>query len=148
MQNAHDLDALRRHLGADRIVLWGTSYGSTLALAALKEIEDSIAKVVLSSVEGLNQAIKLPARTDECFDRLQDAINSQPEAKAVYPDIKGLMRRVHAKLADQRNAGDNRSVHGGKARSSKPRPGSGLKAAQQIFSSSDVESGMARSMTL
>jgi len=99
VQNAHDLDALRRHLGADRIVLWGTSYGSTLALAALKEIEDSIAKVVLSSVEGLNQAIKLPARTDECFDRLQDAINSQPEAKAVYPDIKGLMRRVHAKLA-------------------------------------------------
>lgn len=98
VQNAHDLDALRRHLGTETIVLWGTSYGSHLALAALRELEGRIAKVVVSSVEGLDQTIKLPARMDGYLDRLQAAIDSQPDAKAAYPDIKALMRRVHARL--------------------------------------------------
>lgn len=98
VQNAHDLDALRQHLGAEKIVLWGTSYGSHLALAALKEVEDSIARVVVSSVEGLNQTIKLPAQVDEYLSRLQEAIDSQPGAKAAYPDINALMRHVHSKL--------------------------------------------------
>jgi pimeloyl-ACP methyl ester carboxylesterase len=97
-QSAQDLEALRRHLGAEKIVLWGTSYGSHLALAALREMPGRIDKVVISSVEGLNQTIKLPARSDEYFDRLQAAIDTQPEAKAAYPDIKALLRRVHAKL--------------------------------------------------
>lgn len=98
IQNALDLDDLRRHLGAEKLILWGTSYGSHLALSALREMPAGIAKVVISSVEGLNQTIKLPARADEYFDRLQAAIDTQPKAKAAYPDIKELMRRVHAKL--------------------------------------------------
>lgn len=100
LESAHDLDALRQHLGAEKIILWGTSYGSHLALAALKEIEDKIERVVISSAEGLNQTIKMPAGTDAYLDRLQAAINSQPGAKAAYPDIKALMRRVHGKLDD------------------------------------------------
>lgn len=98
VENARDLEALRLHLGAERIVLWGTSYGSHLALAALKEIEGSIAKVVISSAEGLGQTIKLPSRFDDYLSRLQAAIDTQPAAKAVFPDIKALMRRVHAQL--------------------------------------------------
>lgn len=98
VQNAHDLDALRRHLGVEKIVLWGTSYGSHLALAALREMGGDIAGVLISSVEGLDQTVKLPARADEYLDRLQEAIDSQAEAKAAYPDVKALMRRVHAKL--------------------------------------------------
>lgn len=98
VQNVQDLDALRRHFGADKIVLWGTSYGSHLALAALKEIEGVIERVVISSAEGLDQTIKLPARTDGYLERLQAAIDTQPDAKTLYPDVKGLMRRVHARL--------------------------------------------------
>lgn len=98
VQNAHDLDDLRKHLGAEKITLWGTSYGSHLAFAALKQMEDRIHRVVLSSAEGLDQTVKLPARTDAYFDRLQAAVNMQPEAKALYPDIKGMMRALHAKL--------------------------------------------------
>jgi pimeloyl-ACP methyl ester carboxylesterase len=101
VENARDLDALRRHLGAAKIVLWGTSYGSHLALAALKEAPDGIARVVLSSVEGLDQTIKLPAQTDAYLVRLQQAIDSQPAARAMYGDVAALMRRVHAKLERQ-----------------------------------------------
>ena len=98
VENARDLDALRVHLAAENLVLWGVSYGSHLALAALKEPDVRIAKVLISSVEGLDQTIKLPSGADRYFDRLQRAIDGQPTAKAAFPDIKALMQRVHARL--------------------------------------------------
>jgi pimeloyl-ACP methyl ester carboxylesterase len=97
-ENAADLDSLRKHLGVKKISLWGISYGTHLAMAAIKQMEPRLDKIVLSSAEGLEQTIKLPARTDAYFGRLQDAINGQPGAKAVLPDIIAMIRRVHAKL--------------------------------------------------
>jgi len=97
-QSVRDLDALRQHLGAESLTLWGTSYGSHLTLAALKQMDGRIDRAVLSSVEGLNQTIKRPARTDAYFGRLQKAIDTVPDLQRRYPDILALMRRVHAKL--------------------------------------------------
>ncbi|WCL53777.1 alpha/beta fold hydrolase [Gimibacter soli] len=98
LESVQDLSALRQELGAERIALWGISYGTHLALAALKEIPDEIDRAVLASVEGLDQTVKLPARTDAYFARVQAAIDTQPKAKALYPDVAGLMRHVHARL--------------------------------------------------
>src|SRR5687767_13988585 len=86
VESARDLDALRTHLGSVKIVLWGTSYGSHLALAALKEMPGGIERVVLSSVEGLDQTVKLPGQTDAYLTRLQQAIDTQPTARAAYRD--------------------------------------------------------------
>ncbi len=97
-ESVADLSDLRAHLGADQIDLWGISYGSHLALAALKEIPDEIGRVVIASAEGLDQTVKLPSRTDAYIARLQAAVDSQDLARANYPDIAGLMRRVHARL--------------------------------------------------
>ncbi|TQV85759.1 alpha/beta hydrolase [Exilibacterium tricleocarpae] len=98
LESVSDLDALRRHLGARKLTLWGISYGSHLALAALKQMDTSLERVILASAEGLHQTIKLPARTDAYFERLQQAVDTQPEARLAYPDIKALIRRVHARL--------------------------------------------------
>ncbi|GAB3013052.1 alpha/beta hydrolase [Bowmanella dokdonensis] len=98
VQSVADLDDLREHLNADKLVLWGTSYGSHLALAALQTMEDRIDRLVLSSIEGLTQTIKMPARTDAYFVRLQQAINTRDELKQQMPDASGLIRRVHDKL--------------------------------------------------
>ncbi len=97
-QSVRDLDALRQHLGAEKISLWGISYGSHLALAALAAMDDRIDKVVLASVEGLAQTVKSPAQTDAYFERLQEAISAEPELAAQFPDLRGLIRRVHQKL--------------------------------------------------
>lgn len=97
-ESVRDLDALRQHLGADKLSLWGISYGTHLALAALKQMDDRLDRVVLASAEGLDQTVKLPALTDAYFDRLQAAIDTDPRAKAVYPDIKALIARVHRRL--------------------------------------------------
>ncbi|WND02957.1 alpha/beta hydrolase [Temperatibacter marinus] len=98
IENADDLNDLRRHFGAKKMILWGTSYGSHLAFAALKKYDDVIEKVILSSAEGPDQTVKRPAATNAWFDRLQTAINSQPASKKLWPDVKGLVTRVHQKL--------------------------------------------------
>jgi pimeloyl-ACP methyl ester carboxylesterase len=98
VQNALDLDDLRKHFNAEKISLWGISYGSHLAFSALKLLKGKIDKVVIASAEGLNQTVKLPANTDTYFDRLQLAINQQPQAAKEYPDLKGLIKRVHSQL--------------------------------------------------
>lgn len=98
VESAHDLSVLRRHLGADRITLWGISYGTHLGLAALRELPGEIDRAIFASVEGLDQTVKLPARTDAYFARLQAAVNTQAAAAAAYPDMAGMMRRVQARL--------------------------------------------------
>lgn len=98
IQNALDIDDLRQYLKAEKVTLWGISYGSHLALTSLKVMADKIDKVVIASAEGLNQTVKLPARTDAYFKRLQLAINTQPNAQKIYPDIISLIKRVHHKL--------------------------------------------------
>ena len=100
MESARDLDALRRVLGEDQVSLWGISYGTHLALAAVKVMEDRIDRMVLASAEGLHQTVKLPAETDAYFDRLQDALNQHPVARQQFPDIKAMMRRVLDRLED------------------------------------------------
>ena len=97
-QSVEDISDLRAHLGAEQVTLWGISYGTHLAMAALKTIPDEIDRAILASAEGLDQTVKLPSQTEAYIERLQAAVNTQPAAAATYPDIAGLMARVHAKL--------------------------------------------------
>jgi pimeloyl-ACP methyl ester carboxylesterase len=94
LQSAKDIKDLAKVLGAERINLWGISYGSHLAMATIREMPGQINRVVMAAIEGLDQTVKLPSRTDAYFDRLQQVINQNPDAAARYPDIKGLMHHV------------------------------------------------------
>ncbi|AOT06873.1 alpha/beta fold hydrolase [Pseudoalteromonas luteoviolacea] len=96
-QNALDIDDIRTHLNADKVTLWGISYGSHLALAAMKLFPQHIDKVIIASAEGLNQTVKLPAQTDLYFKKLQVVIDQQA-LKTDIPNLSALMKRVHAKL--------------------------------------------------
>lgn len=97
-ESAADLDELRQTLGADKITLWGISYGTHLGLATLKRYPERIDAAVLASIEGLDETVKLPARTDAYFARVQVAINSKAEAAKRFPDVGALIRRVLARL--------------------------------------------------
>lgn len=101
VESVDDLDALRVHLGAEKINLWGISYGSHLSLAALKRMDDRLGRVVIAAIEGLDQTVKQPARGDLYFDRLQEAINGVPAAQAKYPDVKALIARVLDRLENE-----------------------------------------------
>lgn len=98
LESAHDIEDLRKALGARKLSLWGISYGSHLGLAVMKYHPATVNRAVLSGIEGLDQTIKRPALTDKVFAHVQEIIDADPEAKAFYPDLAGMMRRVHAKL--------------------------------------------------
>ena len=48
--NAEDVDAVRQALGADKVALWGTSYGTKVALAYALAHPDHVERMLLDSV--------------------------------------------------------------------------------------------------
>jgi pimeloyl-ACP methyl ester carboxylesterase len=49
-----DIDALRQALGAERVALWGTSYGTKVALSYARRYPDRVERLVLDSVAPLD----------------------------------------------------------------------------------------------
>ena len=97
-QSADDIDDLRRHLGVEKINLWGISYGTHLALSVLKRHPEVIGRVALASLEGQDQTIKSPAHIDAFLDRVDAVLGQDPAARAAVPNLPALMRRVHERL--------------------------------------------------
>lgn len=89
IENADDLDDLRKVLAAPKIRLWGISYGTHLALATMRRHPAIVDRVVLASAEGMNQTVKLPASVDAALARIGQASD---------PELTATMRRVHARL--------------------------------------------------
>jgi pimeloyl-ACP methyl ester carboxylesterase len=98
IESAHDLEDLRVHLGAEKLNLWGISYGSHLGQAAVKYHGDRIHRIALASLEGLDQTVKRPARIDGFLREADRLIASNRGLRAEIPDLLALMRRVHARL--------------------------------------------------
>ena len=96
-ESAADLEVLRRQIGADKLNLWGISYGTHLALAAARQMGDRVDRIVLASVEGTDQTLKLPARTDAFLGRVNALLQNHPKA-ASLPPLPDLMRHVLGKL--------------------------------------------------
>jgi pimeloyl-ACP methyl ester carboxylesterase len=89
VQNAEDLEDLRRALGVPKIDLWGISYGTHLAMAMMRLHPRSVGRVALASAEGMDQTVKLPAHVDAAFARM-DSATGKP--------LTALMRRVDARF--------------------------------------------------
>ena len=100
MQSAADLEALRVALGAEKLNLWGISYGTHLAMAMAKYYPNSVNRMVLASSEGLAQTIKLPKYSDKHLARIADAVKKDKDAAKRYPDLLKLMADVHQKYRD------------------------------------------------
>lgn len=98
VESADDVNALRRHLGAERIDLWGISYGTHLALSVLKRHGDRVGRVALASLEGQDQTVKRPARVDAYLQRVDALLAASPATRPAVPDLPALMRQVHARL--------------------------------------------------
>lgn len=97
-QNADDVDDLRRHLGAEKIDLWGISYGTHLALSVLKRHGDRVNRVALASLEGQDQTVKRPSAVDALLRQVDGLLAADPVVRAAIPDLPALMRRVHARM--------------------------------------------------
>ncbi len=69
VESADDLEALRQALGAPSLRLVGISYGTHLAMAAMRRHGAHLDRVVLASAEGPDEMIKLPGQTQAFLER-------------------------------------------------------------------------------
>jgi len=90
-ESADDVDAVRIAFGYRRLILWGRSYGSHLALATLRRHPEGVERMILVSPEGPDHTWKSPAQIDEVLTRI--AIRS------AAPELIGNMRKVFDDLS-------------------------------------------------
>jgi pimeloyl-ACP methyl ester carboxylesterase len=90
-ESADDVADVCRALGYDRVVLWGRSYGTHLALATAARHEALVERLVLVSPEGLDQTWKLPSQVDAALQRLE-AKGAGPLVAPIAAIIERLRR--------------------------------------------------------
>lgn len=97
-ESADDLESLRLALGAEKLTLWGISYGTHLAMAAMKRHPDSIERVILAGVEGLDHTNKLPSDQQALIEEIGRLAAADPVVGKVVPDLTGSIRVLLERL--------------------------------------------------
>ncbi len=100
-ESARDLEALRKVLGTDKISLWGISYGSHLAFEYIRLYEDHIDKVVLASLEGPDETIKLPKNTEDFLFNIAELAKTNYGNDKTYLDLRNKIIKVHQRLKNK-----------------------------------------------
>ncbi|HUO84493.1 MAG TPA: alpha/beta hydrolase [Thermoanaerobaculia bacterium] len=98
VESAEDLEALRVALGAEKLNLWGISYGTHLAMAYIRAHPDRVHRAVLAGIEGPDHTYKLPARIDTVLRRVDEAIRADQRTQAVAPDFLGSLEKLVGQL--------------------------------------------------
>ena len=94
VENAHDVNDLRRALGVDKVNLHCASYGSHLGLTVLKMHGEHVDRAILCIVEGLDHTHKLPANIDRHYCHLSDLARTDRRLKGQFPDLFGEIAEV------------------------------------------------------
>lgn len=100
---ADDLDDVRDALGYASIDLWGTSYGTRMALAYLRAHGDHVRSAVLDSVApmSLYLPLSLAKDADRALDLLFADCAAAPACAAAFPDLRARFHAFAARLADE-----------------------------------------------
>ncbi|HVS04384.1 MAG TPA: alpha/beta fold hydrolase [Thermoanaerobaculia bacterium] len=97
-ESAADLEALRRQLGAERLTLWGISYGTHLALAYLKAYPQRVDRLILAGVEPLHHTLKLPSDQQRLLAEVSRRAAADAATGETVPDLVGSLERLLARL--------------------------------------------------
>ncbi len=100
-ESADDLEDLRRALGVEKLNLWSISYGSHLAMAALRRHPDSFHRVILAGPEGPDHTVKLPSDSQRLLEEINARIRQKEDLRELFPDFLGDVARVLERLEKQ-----------------------------------------------
>ena len=100
-ESAKDLEDLRKVLNTNKISFWGISYGSHLAFEYIRLYEAHIDKMVLASLEGSDETIKLPKNTQDFVFELAKKAESNYGSEVKYPNLNDKIIEVHKRLEDK-----------------------------------------------
>lgn len=116
-QNAADIEMLRQALGLDQINLYGTSYGTRLALTALRDHPQGIRSAVIDSVVPLQVDLfaQTPVNGAQALEKVfatceADATCSKnyPNLRQVFSDVKARLDKEPAQLEITLNSGEKK----------------------------------------
>lgn len=97
-ESAADLNTLRQALGEETISLLGISYGTHLAVTAIRRQPDRIRRAILAGVEGPDHTFTLPPAQQQHLEFLAAEARKQPVAEYV-PDLLDAIDSVLTELA-------------------------------------------------
>lgn len=97
-ENADDLESLRIALGAEKLSLWSISYGTHLALAAIKRHPKSIERAIMAGVNGLDDRRKLPSDAEAALLEISRLAKRDGALTALVPDVHQLIAKVLSDL--------------------------------------------------
>ncbi|MFP2996038.1 alpha/beta fold hydrolase [Spongiivirga sp. MCCC 1A20706] len=97
-ESAKDIDELRKVLNTDKISIWAISYGSHLAFEYIRLFEENIDKMVLASLEGSDETIKLPKDTENFVFKIAELAKDNYGSEKKYPGLKQKIIEVHERL--------------------------------------------------
>lgn len=98
-ESAADVNALREALGVEKISLWGTSYGTHLGFAVLRDFGENIHRAVFAGAEGPDHTLKLPSAVQTQLETVETLIESDANWGPILPDVLGLIEHSLAELA-------------------------------------------------
>jgi pimeloyl-ACP methyl ester carboxylesterase len=101
VENAADVNDLRLALGAEKLTLWGHSYGSHLGLTVIRHYGQFIDKAILSGINGPDQRWRYPSDLESLIDRVDDQIENIPKLHRQMPSLKKTVESVLKHLADK-----------------------------------------------
>ena len=97
-ENADDIDALRKALGAPRANLLAYSYGTHLASAVIKRHPDNFQRAVMIGTAGPDQLRKLPNGIQRQLVEIGSLVRRDAGLSERIPDLLSLMKTVLSKL--------------------------------------------------
>lgn len=88
-ESAHDIEALRQVLGAERLTLYGLSYGTRLALAYARQFPDRVEALVLDSPLPFSADYdrELPASVKAVLEAIASRCAGVTTCAQAYPDL-------------------------------------------------------------
>ncbi len=92
--SADDLDDLRRALKVEKMSLLAWSYGTELALAAIRKYGDKIHQAVLLSPRGPDNLLKLPSVWDGQIKKISALVANDQTLGKLVPHMDTLVKRV------------------------------------------------------
>ena len=97
-QAVKDLDAMRKHLGMDKIALWGGSYGTRMALLYMKDYPQHVDAAVLDGVAPAHRSfLKSSARfAHAALERLFDDCAANTMCNTAYPNLRATFKKLQS----------------------------------------------------
>jgi pimeloyl-ACP methyl ester carboxylesterase len=99
-ENAADVNDLRLTLGYEQVNLYGTSYGTRLALAVMRDFPEGIRSVILDSIypPAVNLDLEIAANANRSMQEVFNACAAHDSCEAKYGDIEAKFYEVIDRL--------------------------------------------------